>query len=174
MENQHVVDLGATQAPEVVIDNPNTKRGWVLDALVKIGQIEAALNHNDEQISYLKDQLSKTDDPTEVTKLIDEIAVNEQLMEIDYQNRKDSMDELFDTLSGDRHYYCQVKHRAASFITAAEIFHSRGCNPKDEESMHRAAEALALTCSLAFGFKPFSCLRCMDNATQEKEQSDLM
>lgn len=148
------------------------KRGWLLDALVKVGQLEAALSHTDEQISYLKEQLSNTTDPEEITSIVDQISANVDIAKLDYENRVTIMNEMFLTLDGDRHYYCQVKHRAAEWVVACEVYHSRGCNIGDELSMHRAAQTLALTCSLAFGFKPFSCLRCLDEAIQEQDDID--
>lgn len=150
------------------------KRGWVLDALVKVGQLEAAMNHNDEQISFLKERLESLDNPDEVVQIADEIARNEDLIKTDYQNRVAIMDELFNTFNGDRHYYCQLKHRATAYVIACENFHSRDCTPAEEESMHRASQALAMTCSLAFGFAPFSCLRCLDEQLKQKEAVNLM
>lgn len=147
----------------------NKKRGWLLDALYKVGQLEAAMSHNDEQISFLKEQLEGVQDAEEANKIVDEIALNEEIIRIDYQNRVDVMNDIFDSFGGNRHYYCQVKHRAADWVAACEVFHTRGMKPEDEESMHRATQTLALTCSVAFGFKPFSCLRCFDEAAKQKE-----
>lgn len=141
------------------------KRGWVLDALVKVGQLEAAMSHNDEQICFLKEQLVSGDiSEDDVFKISNEIATNEEICKVDYQNRVESLNYIFDQFNGDRHYYCQLKHRATAFVIACENAHANGWQLADEESVFQCAQSLALTCSLAFGFEPMSCLRCLDEA----------
>lgn len=148
--------------------NNSTKRGWVLDALVKVGQLEAAMSHNDEQICYLKEQLAAGNvEESEIFKVANEIATNEEIVKIDYDNRVESLNYIFDAFDGDRHYYCQLKHRATAFVIACENAHANGWQLADEESVYKCAQSLALTCSLAFGFEPMSCLRCLDEALKD-------
>lgn len=138
------------------------KRGWVFDQLMIIGSFEAGMNHNDEQICNLYYELEGEEDEKRITELTDEIAQNREILDTDYFARVDALNDLFDAMpNSDRHYYCQVKHRATTFILAAENYHARNGDPKAENTLRSAGKSLALTCSLAFGFEPMDCLRCV-------------
>lgn len=176
MEKKEELPFIETPIPELEKkETPDTegvshsKRGWTLDVLVRVGHLEAGLSHIDEEISNLKEKLSKVGSSREVTEIVDKIARNEEVAKLDYERRVELMNDLFDSLDGDWDYYCPVKHKATDYAIACEVFHSRGFRAEDEESMFKAAQSLALTCSLAFGFEPFSCLRCMDERTQNKK-----
>lgn len=144
------------------LSDAQKKRGWVFDQLMIIGSFEAGMNHNDEQISNLFYELEGEEDPEKITKLTDEIARNREILENDYLARVAAMNDLFSAMpNSDRHYYCQVKHRATTFIIAAENYHARNEDAAAEETLRSAAKSLALTCSLAFGFEPMDCLRCV-------------
>ena len=147
------------------VDKP-VKRGWIFDQLILVGQLEAAMAHNDEEVHNIRVALENgNEDPTE---LADKLSLNEDLIKLDYENRVDSLNDVFDSVEGsDRHYYCQVKHRATAVVIAGENFHARGCPAGAEESLHRAMKSLALTCSLAFGFEPMECMRCLDEALKK-------
>ena len=154
--------------PKVEIPAPSgeeakaKKRGWVFDQLMIIGSFEAGMNHNDEQICNLYYELEGEEDEERITKLTDEIAQNREILDADYFARVDALNDLFDAMpNSDRHYYCQVKHRATTFILAAENYHARNGDAKAEETLKSAGKTLALTCSLAFGFEPMDCLRCL-------------
>lgn len=150
---------------------PEVKRGWIFDEIVKVGQLEAAMGHNDEQICNIYSDMEAVDgDTEELAKKATELNTNYELIVIDYDNRVDSLNSIFDAVpNSDRHYYCQVKHRATAFVIAAENFHARGCTPEAEQSLVKAGKSLALTCSLAFGFEPMQCLRCLDEALKSKK-----
>lgn len=145
------------------------KRGWIFDQLMIVGQLEAGMNHNDEEICNITAEME--DHPDDLDFLNDkaeEINANVEIIEMDYENRVDTLNQIFDAVPGsNRHYYCQVKHRAAAFVQAAENYHARGCNEDAEQTMVRLGKTLALTCSLAFGFEPFQCLRCLDEAIKK-------
>lgn len=145
------------------------KRGWIFDQLMIVGQLEAGMNHNDEEICNITTEME--DHPDDLDFLNDkaeEINANVEIIEMDYENRVDTLNQIFDAVPGsNRHYYCQVKHRAAAFVQAAENYHARGCNEDAEQTMVRLGKTLALTCSLAFGFEPFQCLRCLDEAIKK-------
>lgn len=161
-----VIDLDAGMDDEVEV-----KRGWIFDEIVKVGQLEAAMGHNDEQICNLySDMEEKGDDPKALEKIANELSVNYEITRLDYGNRVDALNGIFDAVPGsDRHYYCQVKHRATAYVIAGENFHARGCTPEAERSLVQAGKSLALTCSLAFGFEPMQCLRCLDEALKSKK-----
>ena len=143
----------------------NKKRGWVFDQLMIVGSLEAGMNHNDEQIANLFYELGGEEDEETITKLTDEIAANREILNLDYYNRVDTLNAIFDAVpNSDRHYYCQVKHRATTYVLAAENYHARHECANAEETLKKAAEALALTCSLAFGFEPMDCLRCLSDS----------
>lgn len=147
------------------------KRGWVFDQIMLVGQLEAGMCHNDEEICNIyADMDMNADDPDEIAKLTDKLAANIELIKSDYLNRVDALNQAFDSIKGsDRHYYCQVKHRAALYVMAAENYHARGCSPEAERVLVEAGKSLAQTCSLAFGFEPMQCLRCLDEALQTKK-----
>lgn len=164
-KEEHVVILDEPEAPVVP-----QKRGWIFDEIIKVGQLEAAMGHNDEQICNLHQELEENDDTERVAKIADELNTNYEITRLDYGNRVDSLNGIFDAVPGsDRHYYCQVKHRAMAYCIAGENFHARGCTPEAEQSLIQAGKSLALTCSLAFGFEPMECLRCLDEALRSKK-----
>ena len=142
------------------------KRGWIFDELIKVGQLEAAMAHNDEEVHNIRVMLENGDgDPAE---LAEELALNEDIIKLDYENRVDSLNDIFNSIKGsNRHYYCQCKHRATAVVIAGENFHARGCPASAENSLHLAMKSLALTCSLAFGFEPMECMRCLDEALKK-------
>lgn len=149
----------------------NEKRGWIFDQLMLVGQLEAAMCHNDEEICNIyADMDTFADDPDQIQKLADKLSANMELIKGDYLNRVDALNQVFDAVEGsDRHYYCQVKHRSALYVMAAENYHARGCDAEAERILVEAGKALAATCSLAFGFEPMQCLRCLDEALKGKK-----
>lgn len=169
MSEQEMENLDeALQAPESSSEVP-LKRGWIFDEIMKVGQLEAAMCHTDEQICNLHQEIEDGAESERVHKIVEELGTSYELIKIDYENRVASLNAVFDAIPGsDRHYYCQVKHRAMAFCIAAENFHARGASVEAEESMKQAGRALALTCSLAFGFEPMACLRCLDERIQKK------
>lgn len=145
------------------------KRGWVFDELMIVGQLEAGMNHNDEEICNLTTEMEDHPDDLEfLEEKADEINANVEILELDYRNRVDTLNQIFDAIPGsNRHYYCQLKHRATAFVQAAENYHARGCSEEAEQTMIKIGKTLALTCSIAFGFEPLSCLRCLDEAVSK-------
>lgn len=150
------------------------KRGWIFDQLMIVGQLEAGMNHNDEEICNITTEMEDhPDDLDFLESKANELNANVEIVEMDYENRVDTLNQVFDAVPGsNRHYYCQVKHRAAAFVQAAENYHARGCPEDAEQTMVRLGKTLALTCSLAFGFEPFQCLRCLDEAVKKVIISD--
>lgn len=142
------------------------KRGWVFDQLMIVGDLENAMCHNDEQICNIHSDMENSEDDIDaLEKKAGELSMNYNIVALDYENRVDALNQVFDAIPGsDRHYYCQVKHRAAAFCKAAENFHARGCSASAERILVNAGKSLALTCSVAFGFEPMACLRCLDEA----------
>lgn len=152
-----VEDINVTNIP---------KRGWIFDELIKVGHLEAAMAHCDEEVHNIRADMEN--DKGDPIALSDKLALNEDLIKMDYENRVDSLNDVFNSIKGsDRHYYCQVKHRATAFVIAGENFHARGCPASAENSLHLAAKSLALTCSAAFGFEPLECMRCLDEALKK-------
>lgn len=147
------------------------KRGWIFDQLMIVGQLEAAMCHNDEEVCNIySDMDTFADDPDQIQKLADKLNANIELIKNDYLNRVDTLNQVFNAVKGsDRHYYCQVKHRSALFVMAAENYHARGADPEAEKTLVEAGKSLAMTCSLAFGFEPLQCLRCLDEALKGKK-----
>lgn len=145
------------------------KRGWVFDQLMIVGQLEAGMNHNDEEVCNIRtDMENHPDDQEFLEGKAEELMFNTQIVALDYENRVDTLNQIFDAVPGsNRHYYCQLKHRSAAFVQAAENYHARGCSAEAEETMVRLGKTLAMTCSLAFGFEPLQCLRCLDEAVQK-------
>lgn len=155
--------------PDTNVGTTDTKRGWIFDEIIKVGQIEAAMSHNDEQVCNIYDDMDiNANDPDKLEGLANELNINYEITKLDYDNRVDCLNGIFNAIpDSDRHYYCQVKHRATAFVIACENFHARHCDANAERSMVNAGKSLALTCSLAFGFEPMSCLRCLDEAMKK-------
>lgn len=154
-------------------EQPQPKRGWIFDQLMIVGDLENAMGHSDEQICNIHSDMEVDGDSTEkMNRDAHHLNANYEMIEIDYENRVDALNQIFDEINGsDRHYYCQVKHRAAAYCKAGENFHARGCSPEAERILVRAGKTLALTCSLAFGFEPMDCLRCLDEALNKNLQT---
>ena len=151
------------------VEPTQQKRGWIFDEIVKVGQLEAAMAHNDEQVCNLYSDMEEFgDDADKLSDIANELNVNYEITRLDYDNRVDSLNGIFNAIpNSNRHYYCQVKHRATVYAIAGENFHARHCDPEAERSLVAAGKALALTCSLAFGFEPMQCLRCLDEAMKK-------
>lgn len=150
-------------------DEKIVKRGWIFDEILKVGQLEAAMEHNDEEINNLYNDLhNNSGDIKEIERVTDELSKNKAIIQLDYENRVNCLNDIFDEMNGDRHYYCQVKHRALVYVKAAENYHARKCHPNAEASLVAAGKSLALTCSLAFGFEPMDCLRCLSDSMSTK------
>lgn len=151
---------------EVQLEHPRKKRGWIFDQIMLVGDLENSMGHCDEQICNIHSDMEVDGgDSDKMTSDASHLTGNYQLINIDYENRVDALNQIFDEVEGsDRHYYCQLKHRAAAYCKAAENFHARGCSEEAERVLVRCGQSLALTCSLAFGFEPMQCLRCLDEA----------
>ena len=146
--------------------NNKNKRGWFFDQLMMIGHAEAALCHGDENICNDYHDIQENDGELDtINRLGDDLAARTEIMKIDYENRVDMLNQLFDEMPGsNRHYYCDVKHRCADFVIAAEVYHARGFTPEAERVLVRCGRSLAMTCSMAFGFEVMDCLRCLSEA----------
>lgn len=148
------------------------KRGWLFDQILLVGQIEAAMEHNDEQICNLYHDLDESGgEPKTVERITDELNANMEILGIDYENRVDLMNDMFEAIKqSDKHYWCQLKHRAMVYVKACENFHARGRNPRAGNAMRRAGRSLAYTCSLAFHMEVMDCLRCLSDSLSEQTE----
>lgn len=145
------------------------KRGWIFDQLMLVGSLEAGMNHNDEEICNIYNQLAYEEDEKTIQELTDQLNANREILDKDYFNRVDALNQIFNEIpNSNRHYYCQIKHRCATYVMAAENYHARHENKESEDLLVQAGEALALTCSLAFGFEPMDCLRCLSDSLADK------
>ena len=86
-EEQKVVSLDEPQDTEAEFQSFKQKRGWIFDEIIKIGQLEAAMGHNDEQICNLYSDMENTDDPDGLSKVADQLNTNYEIIRIDYRNR---------------------------------------------------------------------------------------
>lgn len=147
----------------------SNKRFWVLDELIKIGHLEAALSHADEQICNLDHDLENSDGDLEtVEQIAKEQDYHREGIALDYENRTGCEEDILDTTGGNGKDWCYLKHRAAAFVIAAENYHARECNPKAERSLILAGKSLALTASHCFGFEIMDCLRCLGEKLQQE------
>lgn len=154
-------------------DEAPQKRGWIFDQIMIAGDLENAMGHSDEQICNITSDMEVDgEDMAKMDKHVHHLNVTYEMINIDYANRVDALNQVFDAVpESDRHYYCQVKHRAAAYCKAGENFHARGCTADAERILVRCGKTLALTCSLAFGFEPMDCLRCLDEALDKNLKS---
>lgn len=164
-KEEQVVNLDA----DINVGTTDRKRGWIFDEIVKVGQMEAGLAHGDEQICNIYSDMEQFGDDTDkMTKLANELNTNYEITKLEYDNRVDSLNNIFNSVpNSDRHYYCRLKHAATAYAIAGENFHARHCDPEAEKSLVAAGKTLALICSLAFGFEPMGCLRCLDEALKK-------
>lgn len=129
------------------------KRGWVLDEVVRIGHIEAALSHIDELLS-----------DEDIDRLT--ISYLEWLAKSLYAERVEIMNNLAKISGVEQKYWCLLKHCATDFVIACENRHSVGID------ITRASKNLAMACSLFFGFSVMECLRCLDEKLEEKNETN--
>lgn len=161
-EEQKVVSL---DSEEKQYQDFKQKRGWIFDQIVLVGQLEAAMGHNDEQICNLYSDMEGAEKPEELESIANQLNANYEIVRNDYRARVSALNYIFDSVPGsNRHYFCQLKHRAFAYVVAGENFHATNCSPESEQILVAAGKSLALTCSLAFGFEPMQCLRCLDEA----------
>lgn len=155
------------------MDNTN-KRFWVLDELIKIGHLEAAMSHGDEQICNIDHDIENSGgDIKVVEELAKEQDYHREGISLDYENRVGCENDIMETLGGNSKDWCYLKHRATAFVIAAENYHARGCCPSEEHSLILAAKSLALTASHCFGFEVMDCLRCLGDKLNTQYEVEL-
>lgn len=166
----------ATNIPAIMPEqskDKTTKRGWVLDQIIIIGQTEAAMGHIDERISDIWTDMENMEDDSKSQSLVDELSELYELVHTLYELRVDAENQIFDAFpDADRTKWCLVKHLAMNYAVACENFHARACHPDSERVMLKAGEALAKSSAMAFGFKPFGCFRCLSEAMDAKNVAD--
>lgn len=147
------------------------KRGWLLDQIMLIGHYEAALTHDDEQICNLEhDKEANSGEIKEIERIANEVNFRTQLMAMHYEARKQAELDIFEHfLDIDKKKWCDIKHAAAAYVLAAEVYHARDFEPAAERNLIMAGKALAFLISYTFGFEPMDCLRCLSEAINEKE-----
>lgn len=147
------------------------KRGYLFDAILEIGQIEAGMEHGDEQVGNLwHDMEQNSGDPEKLQRMADELQTNRELMAIDYEDRVGLQNFVFDNIpDSNKHYWCRVKHAAFCFAKAAENYHASRLDPQMEQHLVRACKRLALACSLAFGMDMMDCLRCVSDSLATRD-----
>lgn len=157
-----------------MIRNDAQKRGWIFDAILQIGQIEAGMEHSDEQICNIyHDMDENSGDLSEIEALTEELADNRALLEIDYEDRVSLQNMVFDAIpESNKHYWCRLKHAAIVFAKAAENYHASKLHPEFEKHLVRAGQRLAIICSRAFGMEVMDCLRCVSDSLSGKEQPE--
>lgn len=117
-----------------------TSRGWVVDQLLTIGHLEAALSHLDEFAIA-------RDDYTELATAI-------------YEARKIVMEDLLDE-AVDRKLWCVVKHLATAYVMSEEVCHAREYDRESEIIMTGVGDVLAGVAEMALGLEKTECLRCL-------------
>lgn len=147
----------------------NKKRGWIFDQLMIVGSLEAGMNHHDEEICNIYNQLDYAEDQEAIQGLADKLSAHREILAEDYTNRVNALNQIFDEFpDADRHLYCSLKHHAATYVMAAENYHARHEDEGSEAVLVKSGETLALVCSLAFGFEPMDCLRCISDSLASK------
>lgn len=151
------------------------KRGWVFDAIIQIGNIEAGMSHGDEEICNLQhDSQSTNGSVEEVQKIMDALAMNHDMLSIDYEDRVALENFVFEFIpESNRHYWCRVKHAATSFVVACENYHASGMRPELEDHMVRRSKVLAMACSMAFNMEVLDCLRCLSDSLSKRPEPKL-
>lgn len=141
------------------------KRGWVVDQIMLVGQLEAAMGHNDERLNDLQQQLENGVEEDMATKITDELSSLYEMQRELYDLRVEAQEGIFAAFPVvDHTKWCLVKHLACAFIIASENFHARGCSAESEQVMLKSASALGKAVSMALGFEPYGCLRCLGEA----------
>lgn len=144
----------------------NKRRGWIFDQILLVGQIEAAMEHIDEETCNIYSDLENIDDDTEAAQKIDKLSNLKKLVEKLYELRVKCMNDIFDSVpDSDKHSWCLLKHTALVYAKAAENWHARKQHPEAENEMVMAGKALAMVCSIAFNLDLMECLRCLDEQT---------
>lgn len=153
-------------------DQSKTKRGWVVDQIMLIGQAEAALGHIDERICDLWHDIEMMEGTDTEEKLVAELAELYDLTKTLYSMRTEAEEQVFNAFpDADRTKWCLVKHLAMTYAIAEENFHARQCDPDAEKVMLKAGEAVAKTAAMAFGFAPFGCFRCLSEAMSGQDDA---
>lgn len=152
----------------------NAKRGWLLDQIMLIGHYEAALTHDDEQICNIYNDLkANSGSLEEVEKLTDELNFRKNLSKIHYESRAIAEQDIFESFRDiDKKKWCDIKHAAATYTLAGEIYHARNYSPSAETNLVQAAKALSYLISYTFGFEPMECLRCFNDAMMAEENEE--
>lgn len=149
-----------------------SKRGWLLDQIMLIGHYEAALTHDDEQVCNIySDMEANSGSLEEVEKLTAELNFRIELTKMHYSARAFAEQDIFDSFPEiDKKKWCDVKHAAAEYILAAEVYHARDFHPSAQRSLLLAGKALSYLVSYTFGFEPMECMRCFNDALAAKDK----
>lgn len=150
--------------------NQTVNRGWLLDQIMLIGHYEASLTHDDEQFCNIDNEMEENSGELSVIEKIgDELHFRTELARMHYQARVEAESDIFTAYPDvDRKKWCDVKHAAAEFTLAAEIYHARNFDAMAHKNLVLAGKALAYLISHTFGFEPMNCLRCFNDALAAK------
>lgn len=142
------------------------KRGWLMDQIMEVGHYEAALTHDDEQICNIEhDNENGSGDIKEVERNAEEMNFRLGLTKLHYQSRVLAEQAIFEAYPDiDQKKWCDIKHAAADYVLAAEVFHARDFHPTAQKSLVMAGKCLSYLISYTFGFEPMDCLRCLNEA----------
>lgn len=144
------------------------RRGWIFDQILLVGQIEAAMEHIDEELCNIYTDLENIDDEEEIGRLVDKLSNLKKLVGELYNLRVKCMRDIFDSVpESDSHSWCLLKHTALVYAKAAENWHARKQAPEAESELVQAGKALAMVCSIAFNLDLMECLRCLDEQSSD-------
>lgn len=125
-----------------------TSRGWVVDQLLTIGHLEAAMSHLDEFAIARNDY----------TELAADL----------YETRKTIMEDLLDE-ADDKQLWCVIKHLAAAYVMSEEVCHAREYDSESETIMTSVGDTLAGVAEMALGLERTECLRCLSERSGNNE-----
>lgn len=117
-----------------------SNRGWIVDALLEIGHLEAALSHIDE-FAIAKSEY-------------------EELGKKIYATRKLAMEDVFKEAK-DPGMWCIIKHLSTAYVMSEEICHAKEYESEKEIIMNTVGDCLAEATEIALGLEKTECLRCL-------------
>ncbi len=141
------------------MENKNSSRWRVLDAIeLMVNQI-AIVSHCQEVINELTIEYNSVSDPEDVTQVLRDIVTYEEVLTNALESRRDIQKMLMDEFSGNKKAWCLFKHAVAAYWYATEV---KDATPDAVRIQQKAYEDMIRIAGIFFWVEvETDCARCL-------------
>jgi len=137
-----------------------TSRNWLIDAVEYIGKLLAYSSHMQELVDWYWENPDIT---------IDDFQFAIAEVQRATVSRREMMQVIMDTFSGNDKYWCAVKHSIFAYTLATELLYSDMNNKTFAESQKMASDRMYKTISKFIWTEVVTCWRCLSDQVDKKE-----